>query len=109
MTDAQRYRLAFAALVFSLVAPLCYQGQRLYELARYGVASADATLILASVHTGFYWRATIAAWFASCCAGIAFAVVRPGAEPSNERRARGIATLLLLSGCLLAVVAWRFP
>ena len=71
--DAQRGELqerrAFGALVFAVVAPATYMLMRLYELARHG--RSDVSLIIASNHVGYFWRVSIAAWFALTCALIA--------------------------------------
>jgi hypothetical protein len=106
--SSARYRLALAGVVFAIVAPLSYQAQRLYEIARFGYA--DARLILASVHTAFYWRVAIAVWFASACSAIAYRFTRPEAATRlRGPRVRLVVGVMVGAAAVFAASAWRFP
>jgi hypothetical protein len=102
---ARRAALALAAAVFALAAPVAYVAQRIYEVARSG--PVDPLLILRDSHTGFYWRAATATWWAGL-----FAIMAYGAARNDGPRAR-LARALAWSGLPLVIVvvllAWWLP
>jgi hypothetical protein len=104
--DEDRSARAFAALVFAVVAPVSYQLQRLYELAR--SRAVDHRLILASPHLGFVWRVVLSLWFALACAALAYRT-RRARQPLSPADVRRWVLALTVLGAAFTLVAWRLP
>ena len=108
--DERRRRVARAAIVFALVAPISYVLLRLYEIARSG--HVDPSLILRSTHVGYLWRVAIASWWALTCALSFYGLARgsggrrAGARLLSPRRLGAIAILLAI---VVVVVSFAYP
>lgn len=100
--ERRRGALAFGGLVFGLAAPITYFTQRLLEHAR-GEAG-DPRLVLATLHTVYYWRVAVAVWWGGVVAALAVASVAPSHH--RVRLVCRVALFLLPAAVALAV---RFP
>ena len=103
--DARRSRVALAALVFALTAPLTYVLVRVYERTRVGVF--DPALVLRSTHVDYLWRAAIATWWGVTCALVVWLALRSPKAPA--RLTPLLAAVGLAAGALVAVLAWLRP
>lgn len=95
-----RQAAADASLVFGLASALTYLLERAYEQMR-GQAS-DPTLILETLHTTFYWRAAIAAWWGGVVALVCYVLFARNPRPRSSRLAMAAALLAP------ALVAWFY-
>lgn len=105
-SDAARRAVAVSGLVFAAAAPLTYMIIRLFERLRGGVS--DPSLILQEAHTGFYWRAAIACWWAGLLAVAAFAGAHR-TTPGGGVALRGPLVFFAALPPLLGYLAWRLP
>lgn len=105
MTDERRIRACVAALAFSLVAAVAYVAQRLLDYARGELA--DPTHVLAEVHTAFYWRCAVAAWWGGLAAAAAWMLVRRAKDPA--RTAWTLAVVAAPLGAVYVLLAWLYP
>ncbi len=101
-TDARRSALAFAAMVFALVAPVTYIAERLLEHLR-GEAG-DPRMVLATLHTVFYWRVAVALWWGGVVAILVFVRLAPTPKAVSQLR-----TVALAVFALFVFLAARFP
>lgn len=104
-SENRRSAAAAAGLVFGLAASLTYLAERLYEQAR-GEAS-DPTLILKTLHTVYYWRVAIAAWWGGVVALIAYTAFRRAG--ASERRTQRLALLAAALAPALALAFYLYP
>lgn len=108
-TDADRGRaLAACALLAGGATGVFYLGQRALDHAR--GRAADAAMVLASLHTDFYYRMAIACWAGGAVGLLVFAQLRgrlsaEGASRLGVWLARGAPLL----GVLALLAAWALP
>lgn len=100
--DRRRAALALGGLVFGVAAPLTYFAERLLELAR--GEGGDPRLVLATLHTVYYWRVAVAVWWGGVLAALAVALLLPG-----PRAVRGVCLAALVMLPVLVALAVRFP
>lgn len=100
--DERRASAALAALAFAVAAPATYLGERLLEHLR-GEAG-DPRLVLAALHTVYYWRVGVALWWGVVIAVIVLARLAPSAKA-----VRLVAALGLCLVPLFLALALRFP
>jgi len=91
-----------AGLLFALAAPATYFAERLLEHAR-GEAG-DPRLVLATLHTVYYWRLAVAVWWGGVVAALAVALLTPSA-----RVVRATCLMALVMLPVLVALAVRFP
>jgi hypothetical protein len=102
----ERTALALASLVFAVAAPLAYLAERYFERLRSGRVSPQ--LILSEVHAGFYWRATLAAWFGGFIAALVWRMLRDSGHGARPRPAWMIPAIVAIAP-LAILWALRFP
>jgi len=100
---SRRLVIAYAGLVFAMVAPVAYVAQRLY--GRYRAPGViNPAMIIASTHVAYYWRVAVATWFG---VAVAILVARPLAWQARSARAWTIASVLSMALCV--ALAWLYP
>ena len=104
-TSRERAR-AIAFLAGGLGAAVAYVLQRTVEVAQSG--PVDPTLILATSHVAFYWRAAIAGWLGVVVAGVVYAwLVRR--ELPAKRLVRWMTWGVVPVAMVLALMSWWMP
>lgn len=122
MSPRRREAWAAAGAAFGIVAALAYFAMRLFE-QRSGIRTSPL-LLLAELHTGYYWRVAISLWWGALGGYLGFFLHRPllrafvGAPPAERsasvratpRRSafRGRALVVGLTALLL-FLAFTYP
>lgn len=99
---SRREALSLAAIAFALTAPATYVAERVLEHVR-GEAG-DPRMILATLHTVYYWRVAVAFWWAGVVAILVFVRVAP-----TEKAARRLLALALVLFPVFVLLAARLP
>jgi hypothetical protein len=93
-------------LLGGMGAAVAYVVQRCIEAVQSG--PTDPTLILATSHVAFYWRASTAAWWGVVIAGVTYAwLVRT--ERGTAGLVRWLGWVVVPLAAVLAFFAWWMP
>ena len=103
--EKRRVRFAWSFLVCAFLSPCVYLLQRIVE--RMLNPSAHPLMVLREVHTGYYWRAAGALWWAGLVSTVVFFFGIPRV-PGNVIPSFQWGIALLCAG-LMMYLAWRFP
>lgn len=107
--DAPRARaISASALLAGAATALLYLGQRALDHAR--GRAADAAMVLASLHTDFYYRMAIAFWAGGAVGLLVFAQLRGGlTEQGASRLGFWLVRAAPILGLCALLAAWALP